>query len=119
MSGGGGDHHILDPLFENEILEKEKETITSFFPYNNQVVIAKFKEVFIAPRDIEAIYKTIDEIDSIISTELLKKEIQTKSVELEKFEQELQQHKEEIDQLKPVWLNELKTLIAKINENFS
>ncbi|KAH9416423.1 Structural maintenance of chromosomes protein 5 [Dermatophagoides pteronyssinus] len=47
------------------------------------------------------------------------KEIQTKSVELEKFEQELQQHKEEIDQLKPVWLNELKTLIAKINENFS
>ena len=65
-----------------KLLEKEKETITSFFPYNNQVIIAKFKEVFITPRDIEPIYKTIDEIDKTISTELLKKEIQTKIKEL-------------------------------------
>lgn len=73
----------ISTLHESKkLLEKEKETITSFFPYNNQVVIAKFKEVFIAPRDIEAIYKTIDEIDSTISTELLKKEIQTKIKEL-------------------------------------
>ena len=43
-----------------KLLEKEKETITSFFPYNNQVIIAKFKEVFITPRDIEPIYKTLE-----------------------------------------------------------
>ena len=65
-----------------KLLEKEKELITSFFPYNSQVVIAKFKEVFIVPKDIEVIYKTIDEIDSIISTELLKKEIQSKIKEI-------------------------------------
>ncbi|OTF72867.1 SMC protein-like protein, partial [Euroglyphus maynei] len=46
-------------------------------------------------------------------------EIENKGNECEKFEQELIVRKQEIDSLKPVWLTELKSLINKINENFS
>ncbi|KAH7646400.1 Structural maintenance of chromosomes protein 5 [Dermatophagoides farinae] len=46
-------------------------------------------------------------------------EIQNKYSECEKYEQQLDCRKQEINSLKPIWLTELKGLIDKINENFT
>jgi hypothetical protein len=68
---------------ESEKLTNEvRDNISSYFKLNNNSSRGKFSELYIAPADLEKIYKDIDDIDSAIDSTKLSKLIEPKTKQL-------------------------------------